>query len=269
MHALKQRHILQSERVPTYFIACGLFILFYLLTGLTASWGPPERPLFVHYSLGLRFLLAIGIYCLGCAFFFYLRLFGMLSGKELPFLLLFCISFIPVAVFSILVATGYPLEVLRRFTSAADISVWLAAGTAGTIRFKSLEASGFHRGRTIAGLCAIFVFAASGAAFFVPGIPSILLYVVRLLLLAILIILTTAHSGKTGNVEATIRRYRLSPREGEVLLLLLSGKTNNQIAEELFISLSTAKTHVASILQKMKAKNRLEISVRWGNRPLD
>ncbi len=42
----------------------------------------------------------------------------------------------------------------------------------------------------------------------------------------------------------------LSRRECEVLPLIVAGKTNNQIAEELVISPETVKSHVGSILAK-------------------
>lgn len=50
----------------------------------------------------------------------------------------------------------------------------------------------------------------------------------------------------------------LTDREGEVLQLLAKGKTNKQIAEELFITERTAKFHVSSILGKLGAENRTE-----------
>lgn len=50
----------------------------------------------------------------------------------------------------------------------------------------------------------------------------------------------------------------LSTRECEVLQLLQAGKTNKQIADQLFISERTAKFHVSAILQKLDAANRTE-----------
>jgi DNA-binding NarL/FixJ family response regulator len=50
----------------------------------------------------------------------------------------------------------------------------------------------------------------------------------------------------------------LSSREMEVLGCLAQGKTTNQIAESLFISENTVKTHVRHILEKMEASNRAE-----------
>ena len=50
----------------------------------------------------------------------------------------------------------------------------------------------------------------------------------------------------------------LTEREREVLKLMASGLNNKQIAVELFISLSTAKFHVSSILTKLGAASRTE-----------
>ncbi len=55
---------------------------------------------------------------------------------------------------------------------------------------------------------------------------------------------------------------QLSAREREVLKLVLVGKTNNEIAEELFISVHTAKSHVSSILEKFKVDDRVQLAVK-------
>ncbi|MCB1283791.1 MAG: response regulator transcription factor [Microthrixaceae bacterium] len=54
---------------------------------------------------------------------------------------------------------------------------------------------------------------------------------------------------------------RLTEREEEVLALVANGRTNAEIAAELFVGLSTAKTHVASLMTKIGARNRVEIAM--------
>jgi DNA-binding NarL/FixJ family response regulator len=53
----------------------------------------------------------------------------------------------------------------------------------------------------------------------------------------------------------------LTDREEEVLLTVASGRTNAEIAEDLHISLSTVKTHLASLMQKLGVRNRVEIAI--------
>ncbi len=48
----------------------------------------------------------------------------------------------------------------------------------------------------------------------------------------------------------------LSPREGEVLQLVAQGATNKEIADSLFISENTVKTHLKSIMDKLHLANR-------------
>ncbi len=50
----------------------------------------------------------------------------------------------------------------------------------------------------------------------------------------------------------------LSERELEVLTLLASGKSNREIAKDLFVALGTVKTHTNNIYRKLGAKNRAE-----------
>ncbi len=54
----------------------------------------------------------------------------------------------------------------------------------------------------------------------------------------------------------------LTPREVEVLGLLVVGKTNRQIAQEMYISLSTVKTHVERIIRKLEVSDRTQAAVR-------
>lgn len=53
----------------------------------------------------------------------------------------------------------------------------------------------------------------------------------------------------------------LTEREEEVVLTVARGRTNPEIADELHISLSTVKTHLAAVMTKLNARNRVEIAM--------
>lgn len=58
-----------------------------------------------------------------------------------------------------------------------------------------------------------------------------------------------------NNVEL---HEELTEREMEVLKLIAEGKTNQDIADELFIALKTVKTHVSNILSKLQVQDRTQ-----------
>ncbi len=53
----------------------------------------------------------------------------------------------------------------------------------------------------------------------------------------------------------------LTEREDEVLLAVARGLTNAEVADRLHISLSTTKTHLAALMRKLGARNRVEIAI--------
>ncbi len=79
-----------------------------------------------------------------------------------------------------------------------------------------------------------------------------------------------AHSGQSTLAPEAVRAlvqppdpdpvstYDLTPREMQVLALLVEGLSNPQIAQRLTVSRSTAKAHVSNILSKLEVSNRAE-----------
>lgn len=53
----------------------------------------------------------------------------------------------------------------------------------------------------------------------------------------------------------------LTNREKEVLQLIAQGKSNQEIADELFITLKTVKTHVSNILSKLEVEDRTQAAI--------
>jgi ATP/maltotriose-dependent transcriptional regulator MalT len=54
----------------------------------------------------------------------------------------------------------------------------------------------------------------------------------------------------------------LTDREAEVLGLLASGRTNREIAADLFVTVGTIKAHTSNIYAKLQARNRTEALAR-------
>jgi len=58
--------------------------------------------------------------------------------------------------------------------------------------------------------------------------------------------------------QETVLHEQLTEREKEILLLMTKGKTNQEIADELFIALKTVKVHVSNILGKLEVQDRTQ-----------
>ena len=65
-----------------------------------------------------------------------------------------------------------------------------------------------------------------------------------------------------NNIGTNDPKIKLTERENEVLKLLVQGKSNTEIAQELIVSVHTAKAHVCSILQKLCVDDRVQAAVK-------
>ncbi|MDF3040838.1 MAG: response regulator [Thermomicrobiales bacterium] len=69
-----------------------------------------------------------------------------------------------------------------------------------------------------------------------------------------------SNTSPSSPVASSPTTDRLSAREREVLLLVAEGHSNKAIAEALYVSPNTVKTHVASLLNKLDADNRAQLA---------
>jgi DNA-binding NarL/FixJ family response regulator len=83
--------------------------------------------------------------------------------------------------------------------------------------------------------------------------------------LAVLADATSSGSRSLGD-ETPLAEEVLSPPEHEVLSLVAEGHSNKAIAAALFVSPNTIKTHVASILHKMRADSRVQLAAMAARR---
>ncbi len=74
-------------------------------------------------------------------------------------------------------------------------------------------------------------------------------------------------SGGAFNKEEFIRKTGISDRELEVLELIVKGASNQEIADQLFLSVSTVKTHISNIFLKLEVNRRTQAVQKarsWG-----
>ena len=71
-------------------------------------------------------------------------------------------------------------------------------------------------------------------------------------------LLTRAHQRARDDAERARLRAQLTPREHEVLLLMANGLDNKSIARELGLSITTVRSYVQDILEKLEAHSKLE-----------
>ena len=97
---------------------------------------------------------------------------------------------------------------------------------------------------------------AEGTAWLDPAIA-------RLVLSSVKRQTSTSFDNNISSVNKNAKNvYGLTDREIEVLALIVEGLNNSQIAKRLVITLSTAKAHVHSILQKLYVTNRTQATIQ-------
>lgn len=72
---------------------------------------------------------------------------------------------------------------------------------------------------------------------------------------------TTIMEEKKKDKNRNYLHEQLTNRENEVVQLIAKGYTNQDIADELFITLKTVKTHVSNILSKLEVEDRTQVAI--------
>jgi DNA-binding CsgD family transcriptional regulator len=255
----------------------------YDLSLLLYTWSTPEWFNRFPRSSAFRFILAVSVYSLCCLLFFSIQSCRTAAGAAVSsddvhkkslgqqdrFGLIFPLSFIPVPVFSVLVLGRVTLQTLQLFLSVCDL-------TAYTVIFFCLQYARMKRKRQIPQqqlpVWIAYALIQITAAFLVlvSPVPGLLSAAVRMAALFLCLFLSmprlsvsadTVPDGddtKPEQLSAVSEIYGLSHRECEILCQICKGRTNEEIAATLYISLSTVKTHLSSIFLKTGTRNRTE-----------
>lgn len=247
----------ETKRRPTLSLLIFISILFYLLSGLLYTWGTPKWFSSFPNASGFRFLLAIGIFFLSCTAFFALRIRTSLSGIFGNYKVTFSLSFLPVPIFSFLVLQDMPIQLLHNFSVITDIIISILGIT---ILYPYVRSNTKKTDTVRIWFSWTSLMVCTGILYLLTILPGTLSICIRLLAFIIGSFLTGILflSRRPDELDEAATRYGLSRREKEVLELLIQGKTNLEIADLLFISLSTVKTHIRAIFDKTGVKNRLE-----------
>lgn len=130
-----------------------------------------------------------------------------------------------------------PVLVLTTFDDAETLGRALSAGAEGFLLKESVALDLVRAVRTVAG----------GAAWIDPSVANLVLTVFR---------------GRQAVPPSPDDLRGLTERELEVLRLMALGRTNSEIAEELFISERTVKTHIGHVFSKLEVRDRVGAVLR-------
>ena len=159
-----------------------------------------------------------------------------------------------VAIF--LPAVEHPSSVLN------ILGIWIPAGVSviiGIAFFSRIDKGSFRKEKWIILILAVLNLALS---FILQNTPFVFIISVSILIYHIFYRFYFASPmAKTGKSldDAFIKDFSITKREQEIILALLDGKSNKELASTFFVSEKTIEAHLANIYKKLGVKNRLEL----------
>jgi DNA-binding CsgD family transcriptional regulator len=149
------------------------------------------------------------------------------------------------------------VAVLLGAGGASGWLLWRARRAAGDHRRSMLWFAGFHLAIFAAMAVGLFWgWVRPGAVQSVPITSSLLMVAYNMFPL---VWVRSFYSKQALEGSDALDRYGITPREREVIELICVGKTNQEIAEGLFISLATVKDHNHNIFRKTGVSNRVQL----------
>ncbi|MBR5401414.1 MAG: helix-turn-helix transcriptional regulator [Treponema sp.] len=170
---------------------------------------------------------------------------------------------IAVLVFAIVLvfvpAVKHPSVLLNIF------GIWIPAFFAvliGIIFFKRIDKGSFRKEKWIITVLAVLNLA---LAFVIKAVPFV--FIISVSVLIYHIFYRYYFSSPMARTEKTLTQefindFSITKREQEIILSLLEGKSNKELADSLFVSEKTIESHLANIYRKVGVKNRLELFSR-------
>ncbi len=248
--------------------------LFCALISLLNGAGIPFQFKAFPLASAYRFMDALQVYALSCMTYFSLCLFasGSIEGSRTRKRLFFVCSFAPVLLFAGIVLLNKELNASDIFAKIHFSAAWSVSGICSVFALRDGRSKPDSRriwawGTIVSWISVLFL--ETAAVFF--RTPGIIVGFLLLFLLTVTSILAFAYPTKIGYsgkasayhdalVQKNQQDFRISDRESEIIALLLEGKTNQEIADALYISLSTVKTHMKNIFEKTGTRNRMEVA---------
>ncbi|HEX6522037.1 MAG TPA: response regulator transcription factor [Streptosporangiaceae bacterium] len=136
------------------------------------------------------------------------------------------------------IASDHPDTRVVVLTTYADDESIIGALQAGALGYLTKDATRAEIGRAV-------LAAAAGQAVLDPGVQRRL-------------ISAAARGAGDPAVSSDTDEGELTPREADVLRLIAAGRSNREIARELFVSEATVKTHVNRIFAKTGSRDRIQ-----------